>query len=99
MKAVNDITIKDFNDLAKNTLPTMYVNGYTGLYEILRQCWHIYEDEDNQRITMWHRLATLRLASEVTHKKFDILVNGPAIMELGGVKDRAITLRDDIHTK
>ena len=33
MKAVNDITIKDFNDLAKNTLPTMYVNGYTGLYE------------------------------------------------------------------
>ena len=86
MNAVNYITTKDFNDLAKNTIPTLYVNCFVGLNEILRQCWHIVEDED-QRITMWHRLAALRLAGVLTYKKFEVLLNGPAVMELRGLKD------------
>ncbi len=108
MRSINDMANKDLNNLARSTLPTTYVNCHAGLNEVLKECWRIYEmreedQNDNRhprlRLTWWHRIAALRLAAEVTFNKSEILVNGPAIMELRGLEDRVKALRNDVMSE
>src|SRR5688572_22977387 len=62
MKAISEITNRNLNDLARVTLSTMYENCITGLNEILKECWNIYNmgREDDNRLSWWHKIASLR---------------------------------------
>src|SRR5688572_9658278 len=65
MKAINDYTNESLNDLARATLATMHYSCITGINEILKECWRIYnmKREDDNHLTWWHRLAALLLAA------------------------------------
>jgi hypothetical protein len=44
----------------------------------------------------WHKIALLKLATEINYKKFEILANGLAILELKKLEDRVTALRNGI---
>jgi DNA-binding CsgD family transcriptional regulator len=101
MKAINDITNDNLNNLARATLSTMYQNCVTGINEVLKECWRIYNirREDDSHLTWWHRIAALRLATEINDKKFSMFMNGPAIMEVRRLKDEVTAFTNDIISK
>ena len=109
MKVINELTNKGLFDMAKVTFATMYYNCVDGLDAILRECWKIHDNlENNPRIAMWHKIAALRLAAEIYDKKFTMFQNGPATMQLRRLHDRVDELRrlalednsdDDTFTK
>jgi hypothetical protein len=94
MHYINQMTSKGLFGLAKDTFATMYFNCVEGCNEILRECWKIYKNvENNPAITQWHKMAALRLAHEVQHHKFSMFQNGPATMHLGQLQDKVDEIR------
>jgi HTH domain len=94
MKNIHQLTDKGLFGLAKVTLPTIYFNCIQGLDEILKECWKINSNlENNPRITQWHKIAALRLAVDITDKKFSMFQNGPTIMQVNTMRDRLEDLR------
>ena len=94
MHYINEMTSKGLFGLAKDTFATMYFNCVEGCNEILRECWKIYKNVENDpRITQWHKIAALRLAHEVQNHKFSMFQNGPATMLLGQLHDEVAELR------
>ena len=81
-----------------------------GLNEILKECWRIYKIKDinnnchnrhnlnnnSKHLSWWHKIALLKSATEINFKKFDILANGLAILELKKLEDRVTALRNGI---
>jgi hypothetical protein len=91
---INEMTNKGLFDQAKSTIPTMYFNCLDGLGEIERKCWRIIDNEENNpAINQWHKLAAMRLAGDVIEKKFNIIQNGPEIMQLRKLQDRVEEIR------
>jgi predicted transcriptional regulator len=87
MHYINEMNSKGLFGLAKDTFATMYYNCVEGCNEILRECWKIYKNVENDpRITQWHKIAALRLATEIHDKKFTMFQNGPATMHLGQLR-------------
>jgi hypothetical protein len=83
MKNINEMTNKGLYDLAKATLSTMYFNCIIGLNEVQKECWKIYHNLGNDpTINNWHKIAALKLATEINDKKFGMFQNGPAIIEV-----------------
>jgi hypothetical protein len=94
MHYINQMTSKGLFGLAKDTFATMYFNCVEGCNEILRECWKIYRNEENDpRITQWHKIAVLRLANEIHNHKFSMFQNGPAIMHLGHLQEEVEKIR------
>jgi hypothetical protein len=94
MLYINEMTSKGLHALAKDTFATMYFNCVEGCNEILRECWKIYKNiENDPRITQWHKIAALRLATEILDKKFTMFQNGPATKHLGRLHDELAELR------
>ena len=94
MKNINEMTNRGLYDLAKATLSTMYFNCIIGLNEIQKECWKIYHNLGNDpSINNWHRIAALKLATEINDKKFGMFQNGPAIMEINRLEDELNSLK------
>ena len=88
----------------------MYYSCIIGLNETLKECWRIYKAKDvndnnhnhnnnnnsNKHLSWWHKTALLKLATEINYKKFEILANGLAILELKKPEDRVTALRNGI---
>src|SRR6476620_6846616 len=51
------------NDLAKETLPFMYQTSIEGIRSILKECWNIYQSDD-ESVNWFQKLAALKLAKE-----------------------------------
>ena len=51
------------NDLARSTLPFMYQTSIEGVRNILKECWNIYQSNDD-KISWLQRLQALKLAKE-----------------------------------
>jgi transcriptional regulator len=92
MKYINEMINRGLFDRAKTTFATMYFNCVDGYDEILKECWKIYNSTD-LRITQWHKIAALRLASDIQEHKFSMFQNGPAIMYLGKLHDKVEEIR------
>src|SRR5262245_39157018 len=74
MHYINKMTNKGLFDQAKSTIPTLYINCLDGLNEILRKCWGIIDNEDDdRRINQWVKLAAMRLAGDTIEKKFNMI--------------------------
>jgi hypothetical protein len=94
MRFINEMTSKGLFGLAKDTFATMYFNCVEGLNEILRECWKIFKNVENDpRITQWHKIAALRLAHEVQNHKFSMFQNGPATMHIGHLHEEVEEIR------
>ncbi|HET6716639.1 MAG TPA: hypothetical protein VFG90_05875 [Nitrososphaeraceae archaeon] len=72
----------------------MYFSCVDGLNEILKECWKIYQNENNNpAINYTRKLAAIRIAGEVIEKKFGMFQNGPAIMQLDHLRDKVGEIR------
>ncbi len=75
------------NDLAKETLPFMYQTSIEGIRSILKECWNIYQSDDN-KINWFQRLSALKLAKECNEAIFNLVDEGPSVMYLKQLQDR-----------
>jgi hypothetical protein len=67
----------------------MYFNCIQGLDEVIKEAWKIIKNPDNDpNINYTHKLAAIRVAGEVIEKKFNVFVNGPAMMTKGTLRDK-----------
>src|SRR4249919_3308186 len=69
------------NNLAKETLPFMYQTSIEGIRSILKECWNIYQSDDN-KINWFQRLSALKLAKECNEAIFNLVDEGPSVMYL-----------------
>ena len=58
------------DDMAKKTLPFMYQKSIEGINEVLKECWHIYNQKDT--VPPLVRLSALRLVKDCNDAIFDI---------------------------
>jgi hypothetical protein len=105
---LNNENEKKMFEMARQTIPTLYQNCLLGLNELIKQCWNMYikpnRNEAGQQlidnrdwITPHTRVEALRLAGELTKYKFDMLQNGPAMMELKKLEQQVTELRAGIE--
>jgi len=82
------------NSLAKEALPFMYQTSIDGIRNVLRECWSIYNTENNNDntnnidITWFHKLAALKLAKECNEALFRLTAEGPSVMYVKLLEER-----------
>ncbi len=77
------------NDLARETMPFMYQLSIEGIRDIIRECWAIYQrDENDETINMYQRLTALKLAKECNEAIFKLLEEGPSVMYLKQLQEK-----------
>jgi IS30 family transposase len=81
------------NNLAKETLPFMYQTSIEGIRSILKECWTIYQSQD-QRINMYQKLAALKLAKECHEAVFKLVDEGPSVMYLKQLQEKLIQVEN-----
>lgn len=77
------------NDLAKSTLPFLYQTSISGIGEVLKECWNIYESTDNN----FQKLAALKLAKECQESIFKLVDEGPSVMYLKQLQEKLIQVQ------
>jgi DeoR/GlpR family transcriptional regulator of sugar metabolism len=81
------------------TAATLVYNCIQGLDECLDVCWRIHDNPDNNpEINQWHKIAAVRLAASINEKKFNIVMNGPSVLELATLEKRVNTLKQDFFS-
>jgi predicted transcriptional regulator len=71
------------NNLAKETLPFMYQTSIEGIRNVLKECWIIYNTENNndninnRNLTWFHKITALKLAKECNEALFKLTAEGP----------------------
>ena len=94
MHYINEMTNKGLFDIARASFSTMYYNCVDGFNEIMKECWKIYYNADNDpHISQWHKIAALRLAADIQEKKFRMFQDGPAVMDLNRMHDEVEELK------
>jgi hypothetical protein len=82
------------SSLAKETLPFMYQTSIEGIRNILKECWIIYNTENNndnannRDLTWFHKIAALKLAKECNEVLFKLTAEGPSVMYVKLLEDR-----------
>ena len=76
------------NSLAKETLPFMYQTSISGITNILKECWNIYESTDNN----FQKVAALKLAKECHEAVFKLVDEGPCVMYLKQLQEKLIQI-------
>jgi IS30 family transposase len=81
------------NDLARSTLPFMYQTSIEGIRAILKECWNIYQSND-EKINWFQRLTALKLAKECNESIFNLMDAGPSIMAVKQLQERLIQIEN-----
>lgn len=79
------------NDLARSTLPFMYQTQISGITNILKECWKLYESTDNNN---FQKLAALKLAKECHESIFKLVDEGPSVMYLKQLQEKLIQIEN-----
>ena len=82
------------NNLAKETLPFMYQTSIEGIRSILKDCWNIYQSNDN-KINWFQRLTALKLAKECNESIFNLVDEGPSVMYLKQLQERLTQINEN----
>jgi hypothetical protein len=82
------------NDLAKETLPFMYQTSIEGIRDVIKECWTIYQSEDNSRVNMYQKLAALKLIKECHEAVFHLVDEGPSVMYLKQLQERLVLIEN-----
>ncbi|HEX9320040.1 MAG TPA: hypothetical protein VF884_13990, partial [Nitrososphaeraceae archaeon] len=79
-------------DLAKSDLAFYYKQCLDGIEEVRRKSWEIYNGDNhhqnNSLINTKDKLLCLKLIKECNEAKFDLLKEGPSIINLKSLEDR-----------
>ena len=78
------------DDMAKKTLPFMYQKSIEGINEVLKECWHIYNQKDT--VPPLVRLSALRLVKDCNEALFGLTANGPSVLAVKKITERANAL-------
>ena len=76
------------NSLAKETMPFMFQTSISGITDILKECWNIYESTDNN----FQRLAAFKLAKECHEAVFKLVDEGPSVMYLKQLQEKLLQI-------
>jgi DNA-binding CsgD family transcriptional regulator len=97
LRNINNQTNKEYSRMVRESIPTLFDNCLTSLNSVLKNCWLLHAVDDPQRVTTWHKINILRLIAETTEKKFNMISNGPALMEVNRLKQRLEELKNGIQ--
>ena len=97
LRNINNQTNKEYSRMVRESIPTLFDNCLTSLNSVLKNCWILNAEQDNKIVNTWHRIQILRLISETTEKKFNMISNGPALMEVNKLKQRLEELKNGIQ--
>ena len=78
------------DDMAKKTLPFMYQKSIEGINEVLKECWHIYQQKDT--VPPLVRLSALRLVKDCNEALFGLTANGPSVLAVKKITEKANAL-------
>src|SRR5207244_12710828 len=81
------------SDLAKESLPFIYKTSIDGIREVLKECWNIYESND-ESINYFQRLAALKLIKKCNETQFKLLTEGPSIMYVQNLEEKLTQIED-----
>lgn len=90
---IESLTLKSqqyIDDLAKKTLPFMYQKSIEGINEVLKECWHIYNQKDT--VPPLVRLSALRLVKDCNEALFGLTANGPSVLAVKKITEKANAL-------
>jgi hypothetical protein len=76
--------------MAKKTLPFMYKKSIDGINEVLKECWHIYNQKDT--VPPLVRLSALRLVKDCNEAIVGLTANGPSVLAVKKITERANAL-------
>ena len=82
------------NGLAKETLPCMYQTSIQGIRDVIKECWTIYQSNDNINVNMHQKLAALKLIKECHEAVFHLVDSGPSVMYLKQLQERLILIEN-----
>jgi IS30 family transposase len=72
-------------DLARQTLPFMYQTSIEGIRDVIRECWNIYQNDDD-------KLAALKLIKECHESVFKLVDEGPSVMYVKQLQEKLIQI-------
>jgi IS30 family transposase len=82
------------NSLAKETLPFMYQTSIEGIRDVIKECWSIYQSDDNSKVNMYQKLAALKLIKECHEAVFNLIDSGPSVMYLKQLQERLVLIEN-----
>jgi hypothetical protein len=82
------------NSLAKETLPFMYQTSIEGIRDVIKECWTIYQSDDNSRVNMYQKLAALKLIKDCHEAVFHLVDSGPSVMYLKQLQERLVVIEN-----
>ncbi|MFZ0327139.1 MAG: hypothetical protein WAL66_07540 [Nitrososphaeraceae archaeon] len=75
------------NSLARETLPFMFETSIGGIKQVLKECWNIYESND-ESINYFQKIAALKLAKECHESQFKLLTEAPSLMMVKTLEEK-----------
>jgi hypothetical protein len=86
-------------DLAKSDLAFYYKQCLTGLDEVKKQAWKMYDrwDAEPGADNATHRISVLKVAILAEETKFKLLSEGPSIMSVQAMSDRLDQIEQSFH--
>ena len=87
------------NDLARSTLPFLYQTSISGITNILKECWSIYESTNNNNNNNFQKLAALKLPKECHESIFKLVDEGPSVMYLKQLQEKLIQVQIQIENR
>lgn len=82
------------DELAKETLPFMYQTSIEGIRDIIKECWTIYQSNDNINVNMHQKIAALKLIKECNEAVFHLVDSGPSVMHLKQLQERVVLIEN-----
>jgi predicted transcriptional regulator len=81
------------NSLARQTLPFMFQTSIDGIREVLKECWIIYQSDD-ESINWFQKLAALKLIKECNEAQFKLLSDAPSLMMVKTLEEKLTQLEN-----
>lgn len=91
LKYLKDAAQNFVFDLAKSNLAFFYRDCMSGIEAVKRRAWDIANRPD---VTDKIRLAALRLAKDCDKDRFELLQNGPSILNVKALNDRVVQIEE-----
>ena len=82
------------NSLAKETLPFMYQTSIEGIRDVIKECWTIYQSNDNINVNIHQKLEALNLIKECHEAIFGLLDEGPSILAMRQLQERLVLIEN-----
>lgn len=76
--------ISQYIDDMANTLPFMYQKSIEGINEVLKECWHIYNQKDT--VAPLVRLPALRLLKDCNEAIFGLKANDQSVLTVKKIR-------------